>query len=103
DEVSVIIRMSPGAPPPTTIRIVARFGDICTGRLRRGDIIPTRQSKDVLSLKAGSLVTLPPFLEDAPESDAVDEDFSETAAQSAALVPPLDDDGRRGVAGMRGW
>ena len=103
DEVSVIIRMSPGAPPPTTIRIVARFGDICTGRLRRGDIIPTRQSKDVLSLKAGSLVTLPPFLEDAPESDAVDEDFSEAAAQSAALVPPLDEDGRGVVVGICDW
>src|SRR6185295_218289 len=59
DEVSVIIRMDRGIEPPPTIRIVARFGDICTARLRRQDIVATRQRPGVLSLKSSSLVTMP--------------------------------------------
>jgi subtilisin family serine protease len=114
DEVSVIIRMAPGSSPPAAVRVVARFGDIATGRLRRGDILATRQSPGIVSLKAGSLVTPPPFLEDSqePGSDAFDEgdepgeivepnDYAEAAPPAAAAS--ADGDGRGVVVGICDW
>jgi len=113
DEVSIIVRMAPGASPPATMRIVARFGDIATGRIRRGDILTTRQSPGVLSLKAGSLVAPPPFLEDTlgSDSDAIDE-----ADGAGEIYEPVDDeaaapagaesavgDGRGVVVGICDW
>jgi hypothetical protein len=108
DEVSVIIRMAPGIAPPTTIRIVAHFGDVSTGRLRRGDIVPVRQSPGVLSLKAAGLVSPPPSFEaDASidsETDAEDEsgEADEAALPTAALDPSVGD-GRGVLVGVCDW
>jgi hypothetical protein len=77
DEVSVILRLAPGAEPPPNVRVVSRFDDICTARLRRGDIITTRQSPGVVSLKAGDIVTPPtPIFPGESESDEDAEDES---------------------------
>ena len=75
DEVAVIMRLEPGANPPPTVRVVCRFDDILTARLRRGDIEMTRRSPGVISLKASTPVTLPRPLEDTgspPASEDID-------------------------------
>lgn len=85
DEVSVIIRMDKGIEPPPTIRIVARFGDICTARLRRQEIVATRQRPGVISLKSSSLVTMPGRHEAVTEGE--DEDLTDD------LIEDEDEDG----------
>ena len=52
DEVAVVVRLAAGQPPPEGLRIVTRFSDIATGRLRRGDITALRAEASVLSMKA---------------------------------------------------
>jgi subtilisin family serine protease len=63
DEVGVIIRMAPDAEPPSLVRVVCRFEDVYTARIRRGDIVQARQSPGVISLKASTKVTQPRPLE----------------------------------------
>lgn len=73
DEVAAIIRLSrPGVAPPG-VRLVAEFGHIATCRLKRRDILPTREAKTVGSLKAGRVHGPEPepddeLLEGIPES-----------------------------------
>ena len=50
DEIAALIRLHPGAGPPDGVRVVARFGDIATIRLRRGDVLRVRG--EVKSMKA---------------------------------------------------
>ena len=52
DEVAALVRLAPGAPPPPGVRVVARFGDVATVRLRRGDLLATRAESVILSIKA---------------------------------------------------
>ncbi|MEJ7600042.1 MAG: S8 family peptidase, partial [Kofleriaceae bacterium] len=47
-----MIRLVPGASLPERVRIVTRFGDIATVRLRRGDLLALREHPSVASLKA---------------------------------------------------
>ena len=107
DEVSVILRMAPGAEPPPTIRIVSQFGDILTARMRRGDIVATRQSPGVLSLKAGSIVTLPPPLErHRRRLDADGEAWrrrGRIGRRRAPASPAISEDGRGVVVGICDW
>src|SRR5260221_14391831 len=97
--------MAPGAAPPVTIRIVSSLGDIRTGRVRRSDIVATRQGAGVISLKAGGIVSAPPAFETDLDID-VDPDWTadvemeenreddEAAAQAPAgvsLAPDVGD------------
>src|SRR5262245_29324084 len=108
DEVSIIVRMSPGVAPPPTIRIVSVFGDISTGRIRRGDIVPARDTPGVISLKAGAIVKLPPIVEDAAaerDDEPVVEDVDEVddALTEGTGPAPIDVDGRGVVVGICDW
>lgn len=62
DEVSVIVRLDDPKQPPDNIRVVARFGEIVTARLRRRDIRKTWESELVASMKASRPMIAPlPF------------------------------------------
>lgn len=50
DEIAALVRLHPGAASPDGVRVVARFGDIATIRLRRGDLLRVRG--EVKSMKA---------------------------------------------------
>lgn len=52
DDVAVIVRLHPGAEPPRGLRLVARFGDVATGRARRGGLAAIHAAPSVASLKA---------------------------------------------------
>jgi subtilisin family serine protease len=116
DEVSIIIRLAPGATPPPQIRIVSSFGEVFTARVPRREIPATRQSPGVVSLKAGRLVAPPPPLDDEIFShDTVPENTSEsvtdgtqtdgeTEERTAPLPPPVaGEDGRGVVVGVCDW
>ncbi len=106
DEVSVILRLAPGAEPPPTVRVVSQFGDIFTARMRRGDIVSTRQSPGVLSLKAGSIVTLPPPVDATDEGgDADVEGWAESdeSSPTGASLLEVSEDGRGVVVGICDW
>src|SRR5207245_1037201 len=112
DEVSVILRLEKGAEPPPSARVVSRFGDIVTARMRRSDIIPARQSPGVLSVKAGEPVTLPRAFEEADEArlgaaEEADEDMGLEASRApmaarSSLSPEVGD-GRGVVVGICDW
>jgi len=126
EEVGVIIRMAPGVQPPANVRIVARFDDIFTARLLRGDILMVRQSPGVVSVKASTRVILPVPFESARETATSGEvveyvedgevlgDFDESAEdadraaapQSTPNIAGLDsipEDGTGVVVGVCDW
>jgi hypothetical protein len=52
DEVAAILRLSSLGAVPDGVRLVTKFGDIATVRLRRGDIPTVRGAERVASMKA---------------------------------------------------
>ncbi len=102
DEVSVILRLAPGADPPPTARVVSRFEEIVTARVRRDAIVATRQSEGVVSLKATSVVTEPPIVEDVEFGDAIDEASAGPSMPPAALYRGPET-GRGVVVGVCDW
>jgi len=103
DEVSVILRLAKGAEPPPNVRVVSSFGDIFTARVRRGDIVPIRQSPGILSLKAGSIVTPPRSVEDADAGDGEGEASSGPSMPASATLSPVPEDGKGVVVGICDW
>jgi subtilisin family serine protease len=103
DEVSVIIRLAPGAEPPPSVRIVCTFGDIYTARMSRGDIIAARQNPSVISLKASGLITPPLPIMDATEDETEVEAPGGSSMPEAASLSPLGEDGRGVVVGICDW
>jgi Subtilase family/D-alanyl-D-alanine carboxypeptidase len=71
DEVAVILRLESPLVVPVGVRIIARFGDIATCRLRRGDIPSIRQQAQVKSMKAARAYQ--PTLSDGDGADEMDE------------------------------
>jgi len=67
DEVSIIARLLPGAAPPPGLRIIARFGLIVTGRVRRGEIPAVRSA--VPSAKLPQAYTPAPYEDAGDEAD----------------------------------
>lgn len=57
DEVSVIVRLHPGSPPPPDLRLIASFGDVATGRTERGKLAAIHANPSVASLKAPRIYT----------------------------------------------
>ena len=131
DEVGVIIRMVTDAEPPSLVRVVCRFEDVYTARIRRGDIVTARQSPGVISLKASTKVTQPRLFEstvpraaahteheffdvETVVDDEVEEEGEEGVEQDSNVeaVPPmaaanplptLPEDGRGVVVGVCDW
>ena len=98
------------------MRVVARFDDIFTARVRRGDIVLIRQSPGVLSMKASSIVTLPPAIERETQREwefaGVEpdiEDIEDTAGEAGprgrqtAGLPSIPEDGSGVVVGICDW
>jgi len=52
DVVAIIVRMHPGSPPPRDLHIIARFGDVVTGRATRGALAALHDHPSIASLKA---------------------------------------------------
>ena len=63
--------MDSGIEPPPTIHVVSRFGDVFTARLRRSEIVETRQRPGVLSVKAGGVVTMPGRYDPPPRAPKI--------------------------------
>ncbi len=106
DEVAVIIRLDKGIEPPPNVRVVARFDDICTARMVRGEIVATRQRPGVVSLKSGSLVTPPGRFEAEDEGETEDEGDVEDAADAIARLDGLSrvtETGKGVVVGICDW
>ncbi len=112
DEVSVIIRLEPGAEPPSNVRVVSRFDRIVTARLPRGDIPRTHDDEAVASVKAGRAVFDPsPFEPDRSRDDAPPEAEGEEAEASEAIAEgpslpssrPVPEDGSGVVVGICDW
>lgn len=51
-EIRAIVRLHPGMAAPSSLRVMSRFGDIVTCRLRRDAIVAARRHPSVRSLKA---------------------------------------------------
>src|SRR6266545_1762443 len=106
DEVSIILRLEPGAEPPPTVRVVSRFGDVVTARVRRGDLFVTRQSPGVASLKASRQVTAPPDVEPSFDDDAFDSESDDEAvvpSVTASRPPALSEDAKGVIVGICDW
>lgn len=52
DEVAIIVRLHPGRAPPDSLRLIARFGWIATGRAQRDRLAAIHDHPAVASLKA---------------------------------------------------
>ena len=99
DEVAAIIRLGQPGVAPSGVRLIAEFGNIATCRLKRGDIIPTREAETVASFKA------PRILGPEPE---VDEQLIADLSESDVFVDerrPLDETatGRGCIVGVVDW
>jgi subtilisin family serine protease len=113
DEVSVILRLQEGAEPPPNLRIVSRFGDVATARLRRGEIVSTRNAPGVASLKASGHVAMPLTIECCGDDDGegaaghAGADASEVVKvvppPPPAAAPPPGETGRGVVVGILDW
>jgi subtilisin family serine protease len=99
DEVGVIIRMDKGLEPPPPARVVARFDDVFTARIRRGDIVALRQSPGVISVKASTAVSAP-LPAEAYEHGS--DPLSDEATPHIPL-PALSEDGSGVVVGLCDW
>ncbi|MBN1611091.1 MAG: S8 family serine peptidase [Polyangiaceae bacterium] len=101
DEVSVIMRLRDPTRPPDNVRIVSRFGHIVTARVARRDILRTRESEAVQSMKAGRPVFLPP-----PDEAGVAFDEADGDGPTEALFAderPVPEDGTGTVVGFCDW
>ncbi|MGB7292646.1 MAG: S8 family serine peptidase [Thermodesulfobacteriota bacterium] len=98
DEIEVILKLRHGDDVPPHVRIVTRFGDIATCRLRRDRILETWEQEECLSVKASRLVEPEPeFI----ESDAASE--SENYFNDSRRPQSLEATGRGVVVGIADW
>jgi len=52
ETLTAIIRLAPGQETPSHLRVVSRFGDVATVRVRRGDVTEAYASEAIASFKA---------------------------------------------------
>lgn len=93
DEIQAIIRLQDGVPE--NVRIVARFGNIATCRLRRGSIVITHEAESVASLKAPRLLIPEPTF-------SSDHETTQTTADTRR-PPHLGVTGKGIVIGVIDW
>ena len=100
DEVAAILRLGQTGSAPDGVRIVTRFGEICTVRMPRGEILRVRESAECTSLKtAGAL--LGPDLEF--EDGEATQISSPDAPQDERRPPELSVTGQGVVVGIVDW
>ena len=97
DVVAALIRLAPGAAPPDRVRVVARFGDVATIRVRRGELLRVRNDPAIESCKAPLLLV--------PEPAALDVDRLRARARGRrrALGGAGAPTGRGAVVGVIDW
>ncbi len=72
-EVEAVVHLGENREPPPGVRLVARFGDIATVRLNRGQLAETRDHEAVVSLKAARPFGLDPEPGESPDEPAAAE------------------------------
>ena len=82
DSVSAIVRINPREPLPAHIHVVARFGDIATVRIRRGDVPEAYASDGIDSFKATRLLMPEPVLHDADDASVAATEHATHAIES---------------------
>ena len=106
DEVAVIVRTRPGCPAPPALRVVARFGDIATGRAQRGLLIAIHADPGVESLKAPRVYAgeANPFADRPPPSEPGPSEADPAMLDSDRRRPPgLAETGRGTVVVVVDW
>jgi monoamine oxidase/subtilisin family serine protease len=98
EEVEVILKLRPDDEVPAHVRIVARFGDIATCRLRRDRIRPTWEHPAVVSAKAPRYVTTEP---EPVESAALGE--ADVSVHDRRRPDDVGVTGRGVVVGLLDW
>jgi subtilisin family serine protease len=96
EEVEAVIRLESGTLPPPGVRLVARFGDVATCRIRRNDLVSTREAEAVASLKAPRLLGPEPSVYEAAEQ-------SESVRHDERRPSDLRRTGRGSVIGVVDW
>ena len=100
EEVEVILKLRPGEPVPPHVRVVTRFGDIATSRVRRDRVAATWGHPAVLSAKAPRLVAAevepPPPMDRAP-SEVIAAPAQELRAHGTGAA------GRGVIVGIVDW
>lgn len=99
DEVSVVVRLRDAAPPPTGLRIVARFGTIATARIQRLDVRRAWEDPAVISLKAPRWYAT----EYGPVLAAEDAEDVELRDTDRRRPPNLPETGRGTIIGVIDW
>jgi peptidoglycan hydrolase-like protein with peptidoglycan-binding domain len=89
DEVALVLRLADSLVVPDGVRIVARFGDVATCRVRREDILRVHAMEVVRSAKAPRLVG-PGLDDDVEAAQALDGAACEPAADGAPAWGPDD-------------
>jgi hypothetical protein len=56
DLVAVIVRVHDPRDLPSSVDVVASFGEIFTGRIRRDEVVPARAHRGVASVKAAEIL-----------------------------------------------
>jgi len=56
DVVAVIVRVHDRRDLPSSVDVVASFGDVLTGRIRRDEVVSARAHRGVLSMKAAEVL-----------------------------------------------
>lgn len=98
DEVAVILRLVDPKKVPDGVRIVARFGEICTARLRRAQI------RDVWASPAARSVKAARALSPVPRPDISEEDNgSLETGVGVPRLPDIENAGRGIVIGFCDW
>ncbi len=93
-ELAVLLRLRDPAVPPPRVRVVAAFGPVCTGRVRRADLLEVRRQENVLSIKA------PRLYSSEPEVDAAGVEAERPTDRRRPDVPQT---GRGVVVGVIDW
>lgn len=96
DKVEVLIKLSElEVTPLDAVEIVARIGNIASGRIRRGDIEKVRGYKNILSMKASKVLSVDPsFEEDLPDHQT---------ARSGSRRPKISFTGKGVCIGIADW
>ena len=107
DEVAVIVRLRPGYPPPPALRLVARFGDVATGRATRGLLAAIHEHPAVASLKAPRVYAAEnrvPFADRPPPLEPGLSEADPAPIDSDERRPPgLTETGRGTVCAVIDW
>jgi len=103
DEVELILKLRADAVAPPHVRVITRFGDIATCRVRRRRIAPTWEHPTVVSAKAPRLVAAEHGESAGPVTGAADDDASASPFALRERPRASGATGRGVVVGLVDW